>query len=149
MGKRPVSISGFKSTSTHTSKKPVAVRSLISQPADVGTDMKSGRRQKPDSHRQSLAAVVNARTGFMKPAGVDAPPEAVEISTVPLPGSNSRADSIIRLARSQTTNLRKRSRDDTNHVQTPGEPAGSLPTPGANEDTTSKKIKKEKSAVAL
>lgn len=70
--KKPVSISGFKSsvsatspsTSTLPGKKPVLpASSLIYQDADVGVDLASTRR------------AANRGTSFIKPADVDAPPQ--------------------------------------------------------------------------
>jgi len=69
--KKPVSISGFKSSSSVTSsasrppgKKPaLPASSLIYQDVDVGVDLGSTRRATRD------------RAGFVKPAGVDAPPQ--------------------------------------------------------------------------
>ena len=68
--KKPVSISGFKSspsasssTSRPPGKKPtLPASSLIYQDADVGLDLGSVRRAARD------------RAGFIKPADVDAPP---------------------------------------------------------------------------
>jgi len=68
--KKPVSISGFKSSSSATSsalrspgKKPtLPASSLIYQDADVGLDLGSVRRAARD------------RGGFIRPANVDAPP---------------------------------------------------------------------------
>ena len=68
--KRPVSISGFKSSlsaassaSTLPGKKPVLpASSLIYQDADVGVDLGSARR------------AAGRGAGFIKPADVDAPP---------------------------------------------------------------------------
>lgn len=67
---KPVSISGFKSSVSATSspsilpgKKPVLpASSLIYQDADVGVDFGSTRR------------AASRAAGFIKPAGVDAPP---------------------------------------------------------------------------
>jgi len=68
--RKPVSISGFKSSSSATSstsrslsKKPtLPASSLIYQDADVGLDLGSVRRAARD------------RGGFIKPADIDAPP---------------------------------------------------------------------------
>jgi hypothetical protein len=69
--KKPVSISGFRPSGPATSsssrspgKKPaVPANSLIYQDADVGVDLRSTRH------------AANRQTGFVKPAGVDAPPQ--------------------------------------------------------------------------
>jgi len=65
--KKPVSISGFKTSSSATSKPPgkkptLPASSLIYQDADVGLDLGSARR------------AARGQAGFIKPADVDAPP---------------------------------------------------------------------------
>jgi hypothetical protein len=80
--KRPMSISGFKSSVSATSstsiplgKKPVLpASSLIYQDADVGVDLGSTRRA---SHG----------IGFMKPPDVDAPPRASQHPSKPVVSS--------------------------------------------------------------
>lgn len=68
--KKPVSISGFKSSATSSASRPpgkkstLPASSLIYQDADVGLDLGSVRRTAKD------------RTGFIKPADIDAPPRA-------------------------------------------------------------------------
>lgn len=149
-GRRPATISGFKSNSTQPPKKPTAVRSIIAQEADVGTDMKSARRQKLNSPSQPPPTIVNSHTGFMKPAGIDAPPEAVEVPAAPISslGSKSRADSIIQLAKSQTNStLRKRSRNEAEILRTFDEPTGTPSNPSTSGDSAPKKRKK-KSAIS-
>ena len=82
--KKPVSISGFKSSPSATSsasrlpgKNPtLPASSLIYQDADVGLDLGSVRRAARD------------RGGFVKPADVDAPPRDSEKSVAsPVVGS--------------------------------------------------------------
>ena len=72
--KRPASISGFRSSVSVTSPAPILPgkkpalpsTSLIYQDADVGVDLSSARR------------AARHRTGFMKPADVDTPPQLSE-----------------------------------------------------------------------
>jgi len=78
--KKPVSISGFKSSASATppaptapGKKPVLpASSLIHQDADVGVDIGSTRR------------AATRRPGFIKPADVDVPPQTPQPSKKPV-----------------------------------------------------------------
>ena len=73
--KKPVSISGFKSSPSATSSASrhpgktatLPASSLIYQDADVGVDLGSTRRAARD------------RAGFVKPTGVDAPPDESQL----------------------------------------------------------------------
>lgn len=77
--KKPVSISGFRSSGPATSssrspgKKPaLPANSLIYQDTDVGVDLRSTRH------------AASRQTGFVKPAGVDAPPQDSQLPKNPV-----------------------------------------------------------------
>jgi hypothetical protein len=98
--KKPVSISGFRSSGPATSsssrspgKKPaLPANSLIYQDTDVGVDLRSTRH------------AANRQTGFVKPAGVDAPPQD------PQPPKNPAALPVVENAGTESE-IKKRSID--------------------------------------
>jgi hypothetical protein len=118
-GKKPGAISGFKSNAftSGLSRKSTNAQALIREDVDVGSDLKSARRHKTNPSSDPPPA-----PGFMKPAGIDAPPDAIMASksskstlpdTLSSASSMSRAESIVQLAKSQAmNNLRKRNREE-------------------------------------